>query len=85
MDRNLRFIDYKKVIAFGQARKSLWIETTFMYPFDVIDNGQARKSLWIETCFNSASSSLFPGQARKSLWIETPTATLPGHPLRSGS
>ena len=70
MDRNGNKI-ISNNICYGQARKSLWIETTFMYPFDVIDNGQARKSLWIEThvlCFQLYFQF---GQARKSLWIET--------------
>ncbi len=34
---------------FGQARKSLWIETENSYSGVVNNSGQARKSLWIET------------------------------------
>ena len=33
----------------GQARKSLWIETSKSSPNLVDMSGQARKSLWIET------------------------------------
>ena len=33
----------------GQARKSLWIETSISVPLYRSECGQARKSLWIET------------------------------------
>ena len=33
----------------GQARKSLWIETFYIFTYDIPVRGQARKSLWIET------------------------------------
>ena len=33
----------------GQARKSLWIETSFGSMYNDCNKGQARKSLWIET------------------------------------
>ena len=33
----------------GQARKSLWIETTLVFALLDAAAGQARKSLWIET------------------------------------
>ena len=36
-------------MASGQARKSLWIETTTLTAGHYIVGGQARKSLWIET------------------------------------
>ena len=37
------------ILASGQARKSLWIETVKVSVLAVISVGQARKSLWIET------------------------------------
>ena len=37
----------------GQARKSLWIETTDTFKAWWAQNGQARKSLWIETRFRT--------------------------------
>ena len=36
-------------MTWGQARKSLWIETSKSSPNLVDMSGQARKSLWIET------------------------------------
>ena len=36
-------------ITSGQARKSLWIETTTPFENVAASIGQARKSLWIET------------------------------------
>ena len=33
----------------GQARKSLWIETSVYKQLIALHSGQARKSLWIET------------------------------------
>ena len=55
----------------GQARKSLWIETTVAGYFVKPIFGQARKSLWIETLKLTCGDTLNRGQARKSLWIET--------------
>ena len=55
----------------GQARKSLWIETTDINRLYKVFVGQARKSLWIETCHTGMQRNKLPGQARKSLWIET--------------
>ena len=40
---------YPADMRFGQARKSLWIETTVAGYFVKPIFGQARKSLWIET------------------------------------
>ena len=37
------------LLKFGQARKSLWIETKCAATVEGSDSGQARKSLWIET------------------------------------
>ena len=48
MDRNIDTIK-ATVLQVGQARKSLWIETSFSPGPPVIIAGQARKSLWIET------------------------------------
>ncbi len=48
MDRNLhQSCNFSCYI--GQARKSLWIETSCRAPIWATDFGQARKSLWIET------------------------------------
>ena len=55
----------------GQARKSLWIETSPHIGHLVSNNGQARKSLWIETFYFAIIQDGSSGQARKSLWIET--------------
>ena len=55
----------------GQARKSLWIETSFPSNCIIPIQGQARKSLWIETRISSRLFFKELGQARKSLWIET--------------
>ena len=55
----------------GQARKSLWIETSFPSNCIIPIQGQARKSLWIETRISSRLFFEELGQARKSLWIET--------------
>ena len=40
----------------GQARKSLWIETSIINISIFRKVGQARKSLWIETFANSSRS-----------------------------
>ena len=56
---------------YGQARKSLWIETIFVDEEEERQQGQARKSLWIETPWQGISIFVYNGQARKSLWIET--------------
>ena len=55
----------------GQARKSLWIETARNAGGYTGKYGQARKSLWIETLLNWGGKRGYMGQARKSLWIET--------------
>ena len=48
MDRNI--IPASACVLFwGQARKSLWIETVCHQEDTGILSGQARKSLWIET------------------------------------
>ena len=56
---------------YGQARKSLWIETISFNKDTLAYIGQARKSLWIETTTKFATPGSLAGQARKSLWIET--------------
>ena len=48
MDRNSP-VSYKNHIVWGQARKSLWIETALHDVIVSYYKGQARKSLWIET------------------------------------
>ena len=40
-----------KFYSYGQARKSLWIETYIVQRQTGPSEGQARKSLWIETFF----------------------------------
>ena len=39
----------RQAVSVGQARKSLWIETTTPFENVAASIGQARKSLWIET------------------------------------
>ena len=58
-------------LIYGQARKSLWIETLSLRYTSRRIFGQARKSLWIETEIHPKSCAVYHGQARKSLWIET--------------
>ena len=83
MDRN--FHSFAKVKhTFGQARKSLWIETFRSSTSPTQYFGQARKSLWIETCIHSINNLSNQGQARKSLWIETVYACF-CVPMASGS
>ena len=48
-------------ITSGQARKSLWIETTTPFENVAASIGQARKSLWIETPVFEAASILADG------------------------
>ena len=48
MDRNF-LLCYNFHIEYGQARKSLWIETMKVFFLLRMGSGQARKSLWIET------------------------------------
>ena len=69
----------------GQARKSLWIETSLLICLFVSATGQARKSLWIETPHRLYSSIQAFGQARKSLWIETAQAKVHIEGYWSGS
>ena len=76
MDRNTSDITARGSY-FGQARKSLWIETTFKPDARALrGQGQARKSLWIETSLVKPNMFLASGQARKSLWIETELSVL---------
>ena len=72
MDRNANR-QHRPVWDSGQARKSLWIETSMQEPGVGWPAGQARKSLWIETVKVSGYCAVGIGQARKSLWIETLT------------
>ena len=70
MDRNTSKLGQKARV-YGQARKSLWIETVTAFDIETSRIGQARKSLWIETNVVLKDSTYTLGQARKSLWIET--------------
>ena len=71
MDRNYDHVRAADGRVPGQARKSLWIETTSLRRFTQVAFGQARKSLWIETGIFCLQKLSLKGQARKSLWIET--------------
>ena len=72
MDRNFHR-KFKRGYPYGQARKSLWIETEAFTAENRHGAGQARTSLWIETGSTNPPVHWGKGQARKSLWIETIT------------
>ena len=71
MDRNPCSLFPVIFPVYGQARKSLWIETAAVSRSPSALPGQARKSLWIETGSVLFILIQYIGQARKSLWIET--------------
>ena len=45
MDRSFLELGLVKKAEESRLARALWIEVTFMYPFDVIDNVEARESL----------------------------------------
>ncbi len=74
MDRNLGQSINVPIHQGGQARKSLWIETTPSYCAAQVFSVRLVRACGSKPTTKAIAAAIASGQARKSLWIETKQA-----------